>query len=168
MPTILIILSILLLDSSFGNIFGRKDDDFLSIECGRGTLFGPRSPLCSRNAAENSTHPNISSIKAIKVTVPFLTKIRVPTILKNMSAIPTIPKMAKNAYSMAKWTKVLIGCLVGLLSIYSSVVSILKFRQNYGLRRAFSLGLFGPGRGQRANLPNDEPIQLGRREAETI
>ena len=167
-PTILIILSVFIFDSSFGNIFGRKDDDFLSIECGRGTLFGPRSPLCSRKAAENSTHPPNSSNVLVNVTIPPLLKFRVPTILKNMSANPTVPKIVKNAYSMAKWTKVLIGCLVGILSIYSSVVSILKFRQNFGLRRAFSLGLFGPGRGQRANLPNDEPIQLGRREAETI
>ena len=166
MPTITIILFILFLDSSFGNIFGRKDDDILSIECGRGTLFGPRSPLCSRNAAENSTHPSNTSI-IVNSTIPPSTKFRVP-VLKNMSAIPSIPKIAKGAYSMAKWTKVLIGCLVGLLSIYSSVVSILKFRQNFGLRRAFSLGLFGLGRGRRASLPNDEPIPMGRREAETI
>ena len=168
MPTITIIIFILFLDSSFGNIFGRKDDDILSIECGRGTLFGPRSPLCSRNVAENSTHPDISPNNLVNVTTPTLLKIRVPQILKNMSANPTIPKIAKGAYSMAKWTKVLIGCLVGILSIYSSVVSILKFRQNFGLRRAFSLGLFGLGRGRRASLPNDEPIPMGRREAETI
>ena len=85
-----------------------------------------------------------------------------------MSANPSIPKIAKSAYSLAKWAKILIGTLVAILSIYSSVVTILKFRGNFGLRRALSLGLYGPRSGQGADLPNNEPIPLGRREAETI
>ena len=167
MPTMILITLFLIIDSSFGHIFDRKKEDILSIECGRKTLFGYRSSLCSRIAAENSTLHN-SSILIVNSTTPLSTKFRVPKILKNMSANRTIPKIAKGAYSLAKWAKILIGTLVAILSIYSSVVTILKFRRNFGLRRALSLGLFGPKSEQRADLSNNEPIPLGQREAETI
>ena len=168
MPTMIFIILFFIIDSSFGHIFDRKKEDILSIECGRKTLFGYRSSLCSRIVAENSTLHNSSSNLIVNLTTPLSPKFRVPKILKNMSANPTIPKIAKGAYSLAKWAKILIGTLVAILSIYSSVVTILKFRRNFGLRRALSLGLFGPKSEQRADLPNNEPIPLGRREAETI
>ena len=168
MPTLIFISLVFMINSSFGHIFDRKKEGILRIECGRKTLFGHRSSLCSRIAAENSTLPYNSSNLIVNSTIPFSPKFRVPKILRNMSANPSIPKMAKNAYSLAKWAKILIGTLVAILSIYSSVVTILKFRGNFGLRRALSLGLYGPRSGQGADLPNNEPIPLGRREAETI
>ena len=168
MPTLIFIILFFIIDSSFGHIFNRKKEDILRIECGRETLFGYRSSLCSRIAAENSTLPSNASNLIVNSTIPFSPKFRVPKIFKNMSANPSIPKIAKSAYSLAKWAKILIGTLVAILSIYSSVVTILKFRRNFGLRRALSLGLYGHRSGQGADLPNNEPIPLGRREAETI
>ena len=168
MPTLIFISLVFIINSSFGHIFDRKKEGILRIECGRKTLFGHRSSLCSRIAAENSTLPHNTSNLIVNSTTPFLPKFRVPKIFKNMSANPSIPKIAKNAYALAKWAKILIGTLVAILSIYSSVVTILKFRRNFGLRRALSLGLYGPRSGQGADLPNNEPIPLGRREAETI
>ena len=154
--------------TALGHDIFRPRGDFYRIKCDRRPLLARDRAFCSRFAANFTDAPNSpQNFTATKAT-PVAPKFSVPQILANFSANPKVPKIVAKAGKMAQWLKVVIGIFTSLFAIYTAGVSILKFRQRMGIRRALSLGLLGPKPGDQVNLDHSEPIELGPRSPRTI